>query len=329
MNKKFKVFTALLLTLTMCFSLLTVTASAAQQKIKITKNDQVVDTFNGVSAKYKKGLGNTNTGDYSCAGYVKKYYSTIYKTTVTNLLTGKTPSASKGSFSKTSSPQPGDIGYQLNSGNAGHWFIIKSVSGGTFTIIEQNWKWGSNGATYCYKDRQVTKNTKGFKAFRWSGKTSASNPGSLDLNHKSYLTWNKHVPMTTYTRETSADVKTYSDRTLKTYSGKIFAGDKCTITEYYSDTNSCKVKYPVKGGTKTAYASLYDFFPYCTLVPVKLKSNTNVYAKSNLKTKIGTSYTSDSVYISGTTISGKGSVKIVYNVSGGYKAGYISTSQIK
>jgi hypothetical protein len=90
------------------------------------------------------------------------------------MFTGRTPLASSGYFYETTSPKAGDIGYQLNtSGTSGHWFIIKAVnSDGTYTVIEQNWKWASGTATYCYINRKVSyASTKGFKVFRWSGRT--------------------------------------------------------------------------------------------------------------------------------------------------------------
>jgi hypothetical protein len=148
-------------------------AASLQTRVEIKTSGQVVDSFNGVEAKYIPGTGNSNTGTYSCAGYVKAYYSTVYGITVSNLLTGKTPNASNGSFSVTDTPEPGDIGYQLNSSNSGHWFIIKEVNDSDFTVIEQNWKWEDEGNTYCYINRHVSfSETSGFKVFRWSERTS-------------------------------------------------------------------------------------------------------------------------------------------------------------
>ena len=52
------------------------------------------------------------------------------------MFTGRTPSASSGSFYRTTSPAEGDIGYQTNSRGSGHWFIIKAVnSDGTYIVI--------------------------------------------------------------------------------------------------------------------------------------------------------------------------------------------------
>jgi len=147
-------------------------SSYTTKTVRITSNGQTVDSFNGVPAKYITGIGNSNTGTYCCARYVSKYYKSVYGVTVSNMFTGRTPYASSGYFALTSNPKPGDIGYQLNSRNSGHWFIIKSVNGdGTYTIIEQNWKWKSGNATYCYQNRRVSySSTKGFKVFRWSKK---------------------------------------------------------------------------------------------------------------------------------------------------------------
>lgn len=125
---------------------------------------QTVDTFNGVPAKYT--TVKSSTGDFCCAGYVKKYYSARYGVTVTNLLTGRTPVSSSGSFSRTWAPKPGDVGYQLDHSGSGHWFIVKSVSGTTCTVIEQNWKWTTDGKTYCYTNRTVNPSTPGIKYFR-------------------------------------------------------------------------------------------------------------------------------------------------------------------
>lgn len=139
------------------------------QNVRITYNGQVVDTFHGVAAKYVTGY--SDVGTYSCARYVSNYYRAVYGISVANMFTGRTPSASSGSFYQTNSPIEGDIGYQKNSRGSGHWFIIKAVNGdGTYTVIEQNWKWKSGGKLYCCKNRRVSNSTKGFKVFRWSGR---------------------------------------------------------------------------------------------------------------------------------------------------------------
>ena len=132
-----------------------------ESKVKVTKTGQVVDTFNGVSAKYIPGLYNSDTGTYCCAQYVKNYYKKIYGISVSNLTTGKTPLANKGKFQKTTSPKAGDIVYHTNSKGSGHWMILKSVnSDGTYTVIEQNSKYKSGSSTYAYKNRHISSNGK-------------------------------------------------------------------------------------------------------------------------------------------------------------------------
>lgn len=141
----------------------------SSRTVKITQSPQTVDTFNGVSALYLPGTGNTNTGTYCCADFVSKYYRSVYGVNVWNMYTNRTPSASKGRFVSTTSPQAGDIGYQLNSGGSGHWFIVKAVNGSKCTIIEQNWKWSNSGNTYCTVNRIVTQgSTRGLKFYHWN-----------------------------------------------------------------------------------------------------------------------------------------------------------------
>ena len=129
----------------------------SESRVRVKSNGQVVDTFNGISAKYIKGNNNSNTGTYSCAGLVKSYYSKNYGVTVTNLLKNRTPNASRGRFTRTTSPQPGDIVYHTNSGGGGHWMILKAVnSDGTYTVFEQNCKWVASGKTYTFVNRHIS-----------------------------------------------------------------------------------------------------------------------------------------------------------------------------
>jgi len=152
MKKSVSVLLALVLMLSTVFSV-NVFAKITYDSIKITKDGQSVDALDGVKAVYKKGLRNTDTGDYSCAGYVKKYYKAVHKVNVYNLISGGTPltQEDKYSFVKTNSPQKGDIAYI-----PGHWMIIKSVSNNKVVVIEQNWKWMSGSSTYAAKNRTFT-----------------------------------------------------------------------------------------------------------------------------------------------------------------------------
>ena len=156
-----------ILALVMCLVLTSAGGAYAASKVTFGNSKVTVDTFNGVPAYYKVGNHNEDS-TYSCAAYVDRYYKTIYGVDPYNMLTGRTPqSATAGySFKQISASQvkPGDIGYQENSSGGGHWFIIKTVSGNSMTVIEQNWK---SSSTTCTKDRVVTFGmTKNLKVFR-------------------------------------------------------------------------------------------------------------------------------------------------------------------
>ena len=159
---------AAVLILTLCLMIAsTCTSAFAATKVTFGNSQTVVDTFNGVPAYYKVGNHNEDS-TYSCAAFVKRYYNNIYGVNVYNLLTGRTPLTDTRGYSfgrvYSGSVKPGDIGYQENSSGGGHWFIIKTVSANSMTIIEQNWKGSS---TTCTKDRAVSfGSTKNLKVFR-------------------------------------------------------------------------------------------------------------------------------------------------------------------
>ncbi|MGN1143064.1 MAG: RICIN domain-containing protein [Anaerovoracaceae bacterium] len=186
MKKKMRMILITILILCMVMGATCTTAMAAT-KVSFGNSQVTVDTFNGVPAFYKTGAHNSDT-TYSCAAYVKRYYSWIYGVNVANLLTGRTPSASPSQYSfKSVSPDqalPGDIGYQLNSSGSGHWFIIKEVNGNNLTVIEQNWKSGSK-ATSTVINRVVTNgSTSGLKVFTLYKNDSRVNNGSRNNNIK-------------------------------------------------------------------------------------------------------------------------------------------------
>lgn len=118
----------------------------------------VTDTFNGVKALYRTGGNDGTNATYSCAAYVKRYYSEVYNVSVCNLLAGCTPVSSKGTIRKVSSPKEGDI-VATASGSGNHWAIVKHVNNdGTITLIEQNWKWQQDGKTVARVNRKVKAN---------------------------------------------------------------------------------------------------------------------------------------------------------------------------
>ena len=108
--------------------------------------DCVVDsiTVNGVTVdavyNYGKKVNNPssyNVGEYSCAGFVTKFYSQVYGISVGNLSTSAsvpTVYAGEGTFYAVTSPQVGDI----MRVSPVHWAIVRSVDNGVISIIQQN-----------------------------------------------------------------------------------------------------------------------------------------------------------------------------------------------
>jgi hypothetical protein len=146
-----------------------VVANAAElnQKVVITHNDQIVDTFNGVPAVYVTYP--VTSGTYSCARYVTNYYKAIFGVKASGLTDiDSTPVSGTAGYSFkeiTSGFVPGDV--VRMKGSPVHWAIIKEANGNTFTLIEQNYKFTVNGAIYTTINRTVTYgSTAGFAVFR-------------------------------------------------------------------------------------------------------------------------------------------------------------------
>lgn len=66
------------------------------------------------------------------------------------------------------------------------------------------------------------------------------------------------LPIVAYTRYGS-NLNTYTDSSLRTKTGYICAYDQCTILKVYSN-GAVQVRYPVKKGTRVAYAAMSGFF---------------------------------------------------------------------
>lgn len=151
-------------------------------KVKITKAGQVVDTItvNGVTVESLYTFRNSMKGveddpTYCCAAFITRFYKKVYGITVSDLYPGNTPKASKGSFSKVTTPQVGDI-----VGNNVHWAIVKKVDGDKITLIEQNF-WGNNYTAACVN--RVIKNDGEHWFFRWSGANVSTTPKIIIKYH--------------------------------------------------------------------------------------------------------------------------------------------------
>jgi len=150
---------------------------AATNAVKITQNMQIVDTFNDVSAYYRPASVGEDARDstYSCAAFAKRYFSNAYGVSL-SALDSTVPKVNKGSLSEVASPLAGDLAYWSSMP---HSAIVKSVSGSTITLIEQNWKYLYHNSWFTQTNRTITKSDDGVKFYRWSD-SSASNSSSAD-----------------------------------------------------------------------------------------------------------------------------------------------------
>lgn len=243
MNTKRKQIVSVLMAaiLAIGFNLTTV---FAQSTVKVTKENQVVDTFEGVQALYRPGPSDGSDTTYSCAALVKRYYTAKYGKTPYNLLYNRTPSIDGGTFKKVSSPKVGDIvGYPNASRQCNHWAIVQGISGNNVILFEQNWKWQEGGYTVALSDHIVGTNAsvstgQGYGSpvyFRYylsdgkeaasgsglsSGTTSASsNSNASASTAKQSLTLNKtNISVKTYfTYKLTASIKNKRPGDIVTY----------------------------------------------------------------------------------------------------------------
>ena len=124
-------------------------AAFAEEVVPITSNGMAVDSFQGIDANYIMGTGNSNTGDYCCAGYVIKFYKELYGVDTYNINTvwGMPTVVKQGHdvwLEEVSEPKPGDMMQSLTYSHVG---IVKEVTdNNTAILIEQNYKWSQNDA---------------------------------------------------------------------------------------------------------------------------------------------------------------------------------------
>lgn len=142
-------------------------------------------TVNGVTveAKYRPYDNSVNTDTtYSCAAFVKRFYSQVYGRNVSGLLsTTSVPAIDSGSFKETTSPKVGDI---IRDNQSVHWAIVKAVSGNTITVIQQNAWDGSY--TKAWVGATIENGDSRYTFFTWDGNTasSVSNSGNFTVHYQ-------------------------------------------------------------------------------------------------------------------------------------------------
>ena len=135
-----------------------------------------------------------------------------------------------------------------------------------------------------------------------------------------------NTPLICYTYKSSGKIYAYTDSSLKTKTGGYIScsTDECKIIEIKN--NAVKVKYPVSGGTKTAWFSREEF-TYRDLkndgakFSFKAKAAVSVYKWKGKTNKLGSIAKNDTIYL----LRGDENsdwLQLIYNVSGGYKMGW-------
>lgn len=148
-------FMALLLIFIIADKGTAVFGASAEKTVTITKDRQSVDKFCDVKSYYIKG--SSNTGNYCCAAYVKRFYAALYDVSVSQINTYAGPPVVSAvgknvSLKQVTKPQPGDI---MQNTQRSHVAIVKSVKGSEVTLIEQNWKWTMGGVVYAKINRKI------------------------------------------------------------------------------------------------------------------------------------------------------------------------------
>jgi len=140
--------------------------------VDFSQGQTVVDSFNGVPAYYAVGNHNYDSF-YNCAAYVRNYYKTIFKVSVSNMFYEQIPVVAEKGYSfkaiNVKDARPGDVGYHKNSNeDGGHWFIIKSVGANGVTVIEQNYKNASQTSVKINREvsYSMANTSKNFRVFR-------------------------------------------------------------------------------------------------------------------------------------------------------------------
>lgn len=180
--------------------------SYSEQTVTVDYDYQVIDSFEGVDAKYV--LGYSDTGYYCCAGYVSRFYEEKFGVTVYNInMVDDKPSVycygKRAELREVKTPQAGDI---MQDKDYSHVAIVKDCQGTTATLIEQNYKWTWNDTVYTVKNRKVLTNNHYFYRLYINGIAQSldidttrpviANAGCENITGKGYTV--KSVKVSTY-----------------------------------------------------------------------------------------------------------------------------------
>ncbi len=166
----------LALTVAVPLARLTPEAMTYNKIVEITKDEQVVDSYRGVDAVYRKNAYETEL-PWNCAGYVRAFYQKIYGVNVTNLFHGQIPNGNKDGgaveFVQVKTPKEGDICGEVKE-STNHWTIVRKVMGDAIVVIEQNYKWMEDDKVYCQINRKVNYKDGDYRFYRLASRTKES-----------------------------------------------------------------------------------------------------------------------------------------------------------
>lgn len=223
--------------------------SYSEQTVTVDYDYQVIDSFEGVDAKYV--LGYSDTGYYCCAGYVSRFYEEKFGVTVYNInMVDDKPSVycygKRAELREVKTPQAGDI---MQDKDYSHVAIVKDCQGTTATLIEQNYKWTWNDTVYTVKNRKVLTNNHYFYRLYINGIAQ-----SLDIDTTRPVIANagcENITGKGYTVKADiSDNRAVASVKVSTY----FEGNKTkTISRVYTSALSHSVKVADLGGKDGYY----------------------------------------------------------------------------
>lgn len=256
--------------------------SYSEQTVTVDYDYQVIDSFEGVDAKYV--LGYSDTGYYCCAGYVSRFYEEKFGVTVYNInMVDDKPSVycygKRAELREVKTPQAGDI---MQDKDYSHVAIVKDCQGTTATLIEQNYKWTWNDTVYTVKNRKVLTNNHYFYRLYINGVAQ-----SLDIDTTRPVIANagcENITGKGYTVKADiSDNRAVASVKVSTY----FEGNKAkTISRVYTsavNSLSHSVKVTDLGGKASAYVSAEDYSVKSGEFTVKITAY-DKYGNSSTKT---------------------------------------------
>lgn len=235
--------------------------SYSEQTVTVDYDYQVIDSFEGVDAKYV--LGYSDTGYYCCAGYVSRFYEEKFGVTVYNInMVDDKPSVycygKRAELREVKTPQAGDI---MQDKDYSHVAIVKDCQGTTATLIEQNYKWTWNDTVYTVKNRKVLTNNHYFYRLYINGVAQSldidttrpviANAGCENITAKGFDVSCNVSDKSGVSKVVFPAYPTKNGESAKKYAGGKLSGGKASAYVSAED-------YSVKSGEFTVKITAYD-----------------------------------------------------------------------